>query len=94
MRSTRFTTRSGTTDLRGPVNVVAPGALPQREFASAFGRALHRPAVVPLPEIAVRKIFGQMGEETLLAGHFVEPAVLRRSGFTWSAADLDEALLR
>lgn len=78
----------------GPVNLVAPGALPQREFARELGRVLHRPAVVPLPEFAVRRLFGQMGEETLLAGQFVEPAGLRRAGFTWSAARLDEALAR
>jgi uncharacterized protein (TIGR01777 family) len=81
-------------DLRGPINVVAPGALPQRELASALGRTLHRPARIPVPEIAVRKLFGQMGEESLLASQFVEPEILRRSGFAWSAATLDEALAR
>lgn len=81
-------------EIQGPVNVVAPGALPQREFASALGRALHRPAIVPLPELAVKKLMGPMGEEALLAGQFVEPAVLSRSGFTWSAGSLDEALAR
>ena len=80
--------------IAGPVNVVAPGALPQREFARELGRALHRPAVVPLPEFAVRKLFGQLGEEALLSGVFVEPAALRRAGFTWSVARLDEALAR
>lgn len=81
-------------ELRGPINVVAPGALPQREFASALGRALHRPAFIPFPEIAVRRLVGQMGEEALLASQFVEPSVLSRSGFTWSAPSLDEALAR
>ena len=81
-------------DLRGPVNVVAPDPLPQREFARALGRALHRPAVVPLPARVVKALFGQLGEEALLGGQFVEPAALRRSGFTWSVARLDEALAR
>ncbi len=81
-------------DLRGPVNVVAPEPLSQREFARALGRALHRPAVIPLPKPVVKALFGQLGEEALLGGQFVEPAVLRRSGFTWSAARLDEALSR
>lgn len=83
-----------TDGVRGPVNVVAPEPLPQREFAAALGRALHRPAVLPLPAPVVRVLFGQLGEEALLGGQFVEPAVLRRSGFTWSAAGLDEALGR
>lgn len=81
-------------ELQGPINVVAPQPLPQREFASALGAALHRPAVIPLPEMAVKKIFGPMGEEALLFSQFVDPAVLRRSGFVWSAPTLDEALAR
>lgn len=80
--------------VRGPVNVVAPEPLPQREFAEALGRALHRPAVIPLPAPVVKAMFGQLGDEALLGGQFVVPAALRRSGFTWSAARLDEALSR
>jgi NAD dependent epimerase/dehydratase family enzyme len=80
--------------VRGPVNVVAPDPLPQREFATALGRALHRPAFIPLPAPVVRALFGQLGEEALLGGQFVEPTVLRRSGFTWSAGSLEEALSR
>jgi len=80
--------------VRGPVNVVAPEPLSQREFAVALGRALHRPAVIPLPASIVRALFGQMGEEVLLRGPFVLPAALRRSGFTWAAERLDEALAR
>jgi uncharacterized protein len=81
-------------EIRGPVNVVAPDPVPQREFAAAFGRVLRRPAVVPLPASVVRRVFGQMGEEALLHGQFVDPKVLKRSGFTWSAARLEDALAR
>ena len=81
-------------DLRGPVNVVAPEPPSQREFAKALGRALHRPAVIPLPASIVKGLFGQMGEEVLLRGPFVKPSALRRSGFAWSAPGLDEALAR
>ena len=81
-------------EIAGPVNVVAPAPLPQREFALALGRALHRPAIVPLPEFAVEALFGQMGEEVLLGGQFVEPAALQGSGFTWSAGSLEQALAR
>lgn len=83
-----------TDGVSGPVNVVAPEPLPQREFARALGRALHRPAVVPLPGPAVKALFGQLGEEVLLGGQFVLPTALLQSGFTWSAGRLDEALSR
>ena len=82
----------GDATIAGPVNVVAPEPVTQRAFASALGRALHRPAKVPLPAAAVRLLFGTMGEETLLGGSFVRPAVLLRSGFQWRAPRLDAAL--
>ena len=81
-------------DVHGPVNVVAPFPVSQGEFAKALGRALHRPAVVPLPARVVEALFGQLGEEALLAGQFVEPEALRRSGFTWSVGRLEEAITR
>jgi len=76
----------------GAVNVAAPGLVSQREFARTLGRVLRRPAVAPLPAFVVRALFGQMGEEALLSGQFVEPAALRRSGFSWSAPKLEDAL--
>jgi uncharacterized protein (TIGR01777 family) len=81
-------------DVSGPVNVVSPNALPQREFARALGRALRRPAIAPLPARVVRALFGQLGEEALLGGQFVKPAVLQSSGFAWDIARLEDALIR
>lgn len=81
-------------DISGPVNVVAPEPLSQREFAQALGRSLRRPAVVPLPAPVVLRLFGQLGEEVLLGGQYVEPAALRKSGFTWDASRLVDALAR
>lgn len=79
-------------DLSGPVNVVAPGAVRNGEFVKALGRALHRPAVIPLPAFAVRSAFGQMGEEMLLGGQHVTPTVLEEHGFGFAQPTLDEAL--
>ena len=44
---------------RGPVNGVAPEEATSRAFARALGRALHRPAILPLPALALRVIFGE-----------------------------------
>src|SRR5206468_2838580 len=40
--------------LEGPYNVVAPGVVTSAEFARALGRALHRPAWLPVPPFALR----------------------------------------
>lgn len=78
-------------ELSGPVNLVAPVQTRQAEFARALGAALGRPAILPLPAAAVRLLFGQMGEEVLLAGQRVEPAALT-GRFRWSLPALDAAL--
>jgi uncharacterized protein (TIGR01777 family) len=78
--------------IAGPVNVVAPSPVSQRAFARALGHVLHRPAIVPLPALAVTAAFGAMGRETLLGGAYVVPEVLRRTGFVWEAPRVDDAL--
>src|SRR5262249_55873131 len=60
---------------RGPINVVAPQEATSRTFAAALGRALHRPAILPLPAFALRVIFGEAAV-VLLAGPRVAPARL------------------
>lgn len=78
-------------DLAGPVNVVA-GSVTNREFTQALGRALHRPAVIPLPAAAVRLAFGQMGEELLLGGQRPVAERLAQAGFAFHDTDLDATL--
>ena len=60
---------------RGPVNGVAPEQATSRSFARALGRALHRPAMLPLPALALRAIFGQAAT-VLLASQRVVPLAL------------------
>ncbi len=78
--------------LRGPVNAVAPQAVPQREFARVLGRVLRRLAVVPMPGFVVKGALGQMGRETLLADLNVVPEVLRRRGHAFRYPRLEDAL--
>lgn len=78
-------------ELIGPVNVVAPTETRQAEFATALGSALSRPAFAPLPAPVVRGLFGQMGEEVLLAGQRVRPTQLAPR-FRWALPDLDACL--
>lgn len=81
-----------TPSLSGPVNAVAPGAVTNKEFTRALARALHRPAIFPVPSPLLKLLPGGMGEETLLASARVEPAKLERAGFKFQHPDLHAAL--
>jgi len=81
-----------TEDLTGPVNAVSPGAVTNREFVTTLGRVLGRPTKVPLPAIAVRMMFGEMGRSLLLEGARVRPTRLLEHGFAFGYADLEAAL--
>ncbi len=76
---------------RGAVNLVAPQATTSRAFTSALGRALHRPAVIPVPAFALRALFGESAI-VVLASQRVEPRVLSNRGFSFARPDLDDAL--
>ncbi|NIR43708.1 MAG: TIGR01777 family protein [Gemmatimonadetes bacterium] len=79
-------------EIAGPVNVVSPGPVTNREFTRTLGRVLGRPTVLPLPTPAVKLIFGQLGRETLLAGSRVRPAALEASGFRFGFSELSDTL--
>ena len=80
-------------DLRGPVNAVAPRPVRNAEFARALGKALHRPAIFPLPAFVVRTLFGEIGESLLLASTRVQPARLQAAGYAVRHPELEDALL-
>lgn len=79
--------------LIGPANVVS-GAVTQAEFAHALGRALGRPAIMPLPGFAVKMIFGEMGRTLLLGGQRVVARALAERGFAFADGELEAALRR
>jgi len=79
-------------NLDGPVNIVSPTPVRQREFARTLGRILRRPAFLPLPAPAVEVAFGEMGREVLLASQRVRPTKLEQDGFTYLHPDLEESL--
>ena len=78
--------------LEGPVNVVAPGAVTNREFTKALGAALSRPTVLPLPAALARLAFGPMADELLLASTRVQPVRLQEAGFEFRHPDIETAM--
>jgi len=75
----------------GPVNGCAPVAVRNAEFSRALGRALHRPAVLPVPGIALRAMYGEMAE-IVTGGQRMVPARADALGYHWAHTDLDQAL--
>lgn len=78
--------------LAGAVNACAPAPARNADFVAALGAAMRRPALLPMPEAAVRLVFGEMGEETLLASQRALPTKLLASGFRFNHPDLAGAL--
>ncbi len=71
--------------VHGPVNLVAPTAVTNAEFARQVGAAIGRPAVLPAPAFAAELLFGrEMVQATALASQRVRPAVLEALGFRWA----------
>lgn len=82
----------GTESLRGPVNLVAPQPVTNREFTKTLGRVLRRPTVVPMPAAVARLAFGEMADELLLSSTHVQPARLLESGYAFAYPELEGAL--
>jgi uncharacterized protein (TIGR01777 family) len=75
----------------GPVNATAPTPVTNTVFSKALGHALHRPAVLPVPGVALHVLYGDMAE-MVTEGQRAVPARAQELGFTWAHGDLDEAL--
>jgi uncharacterized protein len=81
-----------TETLQGPVNVVTPSPVRNADFTKTLASVLSRPAIFPMPAFAARLVFGQMGDELLLASQKVEPAKLMKGGYVFQKPDLRKAL--
>ncbi len=76
--------------LRGPLNVVAPDAIRMGEFASTLGRVLRRPALVPVPEFALRLLLGE-ATEAVVPGQRVIPRAALEAGYRFEFRTLRAA---
>jgi uncharacterized protein (TIGR01777 family) len=75
----------------GAYNGAAPEPVTNRAFSQALGRALHRPALAPVPAFAIRLLYGDMAE-IVTEGQRAVPERALAAGFTYKYADLDAAL--
>jgi uncharacterized protein (TIGR01777 family) len=76
---------------RGPVNVVSPERHTNKTFTKAFGAAIHRPTVMPVPAFAMKLLYGEMSK-MVTEGSNPDPTHLEQLGFRHTHAHLEEAL--
>jgi uncharacterized protein (TIGR01777 family) len=76
---------------QGPINASAPDPVTNKAFAKALGRALHRPAVAPVPGFTIKLLYGAMSQ-IVLDGVRMVPGRAAELGYEFEHPDLDEAL--
>jgi uncharacterized protein (TIGR01777 family) len=75
----------------GPVNVSAPNPVTNAQFSRALGRALRRPASLPVPRLALGLLYGEMAQ-IVTTGQRVIPRRLLDLGFQFRHPEVEEAL--
>lgn len=78
--------------ISGALNATAPNPVTNHDFTKTLGRVLGRPTFVPVPEFAIKLMFGEMGETLLLQGCRVIPRRLEDAGYKFKFTDLEAAL--
>jgi uncharacterized protein len=78
--------------LSGVFNATAPNPVTNREFSKALGRALGRPAVMPVPKLAVKlRLGGEMGE-VATGGQRALPRRAQDEGYVFKHPEIDSGL--
>jgi uncharacterized protein (TIGR01777 family) len=77
--------------LSGPVNVTAPEPVTNKELSRTLGRVLRRPAVAPVPALAVKALYGEMAT-IVTTGQRAVPGRLLKLGYEFRQPDLERAL--
>jgi uncharacterized protein len=83
-----------THSLAGPVNMTAPNPVTNADFTRALASALRRPAIFPVPALAVELAFGEFAQEGLLASARVIPTRLLDCGFKFQYPELSSAVAK
>jgi uncharacterized protein (TIGR01777 family) len=81
-----------TESIEGPVNLVAPEAITNRQFTATLASLLKRPAFFTIPAVVARLAFGEMADALLLSSSRVKPQVLIDHDYQFLDKDLRQAL--
>jgi hypothetical protein len=75
----------------GPFNAAAPTPVTNKTFSTALGQALKRPAVAPVPALAIKALYGEMSQ-VVTNGQRAVPRRALELGYGFRHPELDEAL--
>jgi uncharacterized protein (TIGR01777 family) len=78
--------------VNGTVNASSPNPATNKDFSKALGRALNRPAVMPVPGLVLDLKFGKEFGQVLRGGQRVIPKRTQELGYAFKHPELDEAL--
>jgi NAD dependent epimerase/dehydratase family enzyme len=73
------------------VNLTAPEPVTNTELSKALGRVLGRPAVLPVPALAIKALYGEMSS-IVTSGVRAVPARLQQLGYDFRQPQLEPAL--
>jgi uncharacterized protein len=77
--------------ISGPVNITSPNPVTNSEFTAGLARAMHRPALFPVPGFALKIVLGGFSAE-VLGSKRVMPQALTEAGFTFDYPHISSAL--
>lgn len=77
--------------VEGVINLTAPNPVRNSEFSRSLGRAVHRPALIPVPPLALKLMLGE-GASVLLASQRILPTRTLDLGYRFRFTDIDDAL--
>ena len=72
--------------------MASPTPVRSGQFMRSLAHALHRPALTKAPAFAIRLVYGEMADETILAGQKIIPRQLMENLFQFDHPTLDQAL--
>lgn len=78
-------------NINGPVNAASPGTVRMKDFAGTLGKVLNRPALFPIPKLAVKLLKGELGNYTTDSQRICVDKILK-SGYKFRFENLNDAL--
>lgn len=75
----------------GIVNMTVPNPVTNKQFTRVIARMMRRPALMPVPVLALRLVFGD-GASIIHSGQWVIPERLMKEGFEYKFPDIETAL--